>query len=162
MAPAARPVTGAPRPRTIGGLALVAGLLAVAWFLVSPLFIRSSLVEAPRAPVSPVGKGSFNEIDAIHKGRGTATVSRLPDGRLHVQLDDFSVTNGPDLWVYVSKRAAPSGHAEVVDGIALGKLKAPEGAFGYESEAAVDPAEVKSVVIYCYTFRTIFSVATLG
>src|SRR5687768_2290994 len=146
----------------IGGLLAGVVLFVVAWFLVSPLFIRSSLVEAPRAAVTPIGKGSFNEIDVVHKGRGTATVSRLPDGRLHVQLDDFSVTNGPDLWVYVSRHAAPSGHAQVVDGVALGKLKAPEGAFGYESAAAVDSADVKSVVIYCYTFRTIFSVATLG
>jgi hypothetical protein len=156
-------MTTALSARKVGGLLVGVAVLAVAWFLVSPLFIRSSLVEAPRAAVAPLGKGSFNEIDVVHKGRGTATVSRLPDGRLQVQLDDFSVTNGPDLWVYVSQHAAPSGHAQVVDdGLALGKLKAPEGAFGYETESAVDPAQVKSIVIYCYTFRTIFSVATLG
>ena len=148
----------------VGALLAAAVVLAVGWFLVSPLFIRSTLVEAPKtARVAPIGKGSFNEIDVVHKGRGTATVSRLPDGRLHVQLDDFSVTNGPDLYVYLSKHAAPGGHAQVVDdGVRVGKLKAPEGAFGYETEAAVDPADVKSVVIYCYAFRTIFSVATLA
>jgi hypothetical protein len=156
-------MTGALRPRIVGAAIVAVGLLAVAWFLVSPLFIRSTLVETAKPQATAVGRGSFNEIDVVHKGRGTATVSRLPDGRLHVQLDDFSVTNGPDLWVYVSRHSVPSGHAQVVDeGLALGKLKAPEGAFGYETEATVDPAQVKSVVIYCYTFRTIFSVATLG
>ena len=147
----------------VGGALAAVALLAVAWFLVSPLFIRSTLVETSKPQAAAVGKGSFNEIDVVHKGRGTATLSRLPDGRLHVQLDDFSVTNGPDLYVYLSKHAAPSGHAQVVDdGIQVGKLKAPEGAFGYETEAAVDPAEIKSVVIYCYAFRTIFSVAALS
>ena len=146
----------------VGGLLVGVALLAAAWFLVSPLFIRSTLVETAKPAAAVAAKGSFNEIDVVHKGRGTATVSRLPDGRLHVQLDDFSVTNGPDLYVYLSRHAQPSGHDQVIDGVQLGKLKAPEGAFGYETESAVDPAEIKSVVIYCYAFRTVFSVAALS
>lgn len=135
---------------------------AVAWFLISPLFIRTSLVEAPGgAAGAPVARGTFNEIDAIHKGRGQAIVSRAPDGRLVVRLEDFSVTNGPDLHVFLSRHAAPNGDAQVKDGVLLGKLKAAEGAFAYETEAPLDPAEFKSVVIHCVAFRTIFSVAAL-
>jgi hypothetical protein len=144
-----------------GGLGLVL-FVAAAWFLVSPLFIRSTLVEAPAgAAAAPVARGTFNEIDAVHKGRGQAVLSRAPDGRLVVRLEEFSVTNGPDLHVFLSRHAAPTGDAQVKDGVLLGKLKAPEGAFGYETETPLDPAEFKSVVIHCVAFRTIFSVAAL-
>jgi hypothetical protein len=145
------------------GVALVAAVgLTVAWYLVSPLFIRTTLVEPPApAAGAPLKSGQFNEIDAIHKGRGAASLHRLPDGRLRVQLADFSVTNGPDLYVFLSRHADPSGDAQAKDGVLLGALKAPEGAFGYETDAPVDPSEVGSVVIHCVRFRTLFSYATL-
>jgi hypothetical protein len=137
--------------------------LVLAWYLVSPYFIRSTLVEQPApAAGAPLTSGQFNEIDVIHKGRGTASVAQLPDGRLRVQLADFSVTNGPDLHVFLSRHADPSGDEQARDGVLLGLLKAPEGAFSYETEAAVDPSEVRSVVIHCVRFRTLFSYARLG
>jgi hypothetical protein len=137
-------------------------LAAVVWFLVSPLFIRTSLVEAPSgAAGAPVARGAFNEIDVVHKGRGDAVLSRAADGRLVVALEGFSVTNGPDLHVFLSRHASPASDAEVKDGVLLGKLKASEGAFAYRTDAPLDPAEFKSVVIHCVAFRTIFSVATL-
>jgi hypothetical protein len=150
-----------PAVLSIGALGLIV-LAAVAWFLVSPLFIRTSLIEAPSRPASaPIARGAFNEIDLVHKGRGEAVLSRAADGRLVVALEDFSVTNGPDLHVFLSRHASPASDAEVKDGVLLGKLKASEGAFAYETEAPLDPAEFKSVVIHCVTFRTIFSVARL-
>jgi len=142
---------------------VVAAGLAVAWYLISPYFIRSTLVEqAPAAAGAPVKNGQFNEIDPIHKGRGTASVFQLPDGRLRVQLADFSVTNGPDLHVYLSRHADPSGDAQAKDGVPLGALKAPEGAFSYETETPVDPADVRAVTIHCVRFRTLFSYAKLA
>jgi hypothetical protein len=153
-------VRRSPSARVGAGLVLAAGL-ALAWYLVSPLFIRATLVEPPLPASAPLKSGQFNEIDLIHKGSGTASVVRLPDGRLRVQLADFSVTNGPDLHVFLSRHAAPSGDAEAKDGVLLGALKAPEGAFSYETDAPVDPNEVGSVVIHCVRFRTLFSYAAL-
>jgi hypothetical protein len=150
-----------PAVLSAGALALIV-LAAVAWFLVSPLFIRTSLVEAPTAPAgAPVARGAFTEIDFVHKGRGDAVLSRAGDGRLVVALENFSVTNGPDLHVFLSRHASPASDAEVKDGVLLGKLKASDGQFSYQSETPLDPAEFKSVVIHCVAFRTIFSVATL-
>jgi hypothetical protein len=147
----------------LGALVAVAAIAAVAWYLVSPLFIRTSLVEPPPpAAAAPIKRGHFNEIDAIHKGQGRALVYRLPDGRLRVQLEAFSVTNGPDLHVFLSRHADPSGDAQAKDGLLLGALKASEGAFGYETETPADPAEFGAVVIHCVRFRTLFSYATLG
>jgi hypothetical protein len=126
------------------------------------LFIRSTLLEQPASAAPALKSGQFNEIDVVHKGRGSATLARLPDGRLRVQLSDFSVTNGPDLHVFLSRHASPSGDAQAKDGILLGRLKAPEGAFSYETEAPADPAEARAVVIHCVQFRTLFSYATLA
>ncbi len=146
-----------------GGAAAVFGL-AIAWYLISPLFLRTTLIESPPAATgqAAIARGTFNEIDAVHKGSGTATLSRLPDGRLHIQLDAFSVTNGPDLHVFLSRHAAPANDEQAKDGLLLGALKASDGAFSYETEAAADPAVFRSVVIHCVRFRTIFSFATLA
>lgn len=151
------------RPRlALAGAVGVLVLVAVVGFLVAPLFIRTTLVEAPAArTIAPIARGAFNEIDAVHKGRGEAVLARGADGRLVVQLESFSVTNGPDLYVYLSRHASPASDAEVKDGIQLGKLKASDGTFSYETDAPLDPAQFKSVVIHCVAFRTIFSIATL-
>jgi hypothetical protein len=151
----------------LGALVALVAFAAVAWYLVSPLFLRTSLVE-PRpetegpAAAAPLKRGHFNELDAIHRGRGQAQLYRLPDGRLRVQLEAFSVTNGPDLHVFLSRHAAPAGDAQAKDGLLLGALKASEGAFGYETDAPADPAEFGSVVVHCVRFRTVFSFATLS
>jgi hypothetical protein len=155
---------GLPPFARLGVLVVLAAFAAVAWYLVSPLFIRTTLVEpaSPVSPSAPLKRGSFNEIDAIHRGQGEALVYRLPDGRLRVQLEAFSVTNGPDLHVYLSRHADPSGDAQVKDGLLLGALKASDGEFGYETEAPADPAEFNAVAIHCVRFRTLFSYAKLG
>ena len=146
---------------SVGAIGAVV-LAAVAWFLISPLFIRTVLVEAPSARIAaPIARGAFNEIDAIHKGRGDAILSRAADGRLVVQLSDFSVTNGPDLYVFLSRHPSPASDADVKDGALLGKLKASDGVFSYETDAPMDAAQFKSVVIHCVRFRTLFSYATL-
>ena len=148
----------------LGALVVLVAFAALAWYLVSPLFVRTTLVEpaAPAPPSAPLKRGSFNEIDALHRGQGEALVYRLPDGRLRVQLEAFSVTNGPDLHVYLSRHADPSGDAQVKDGLLLGALKASDGVFGYETEAPADPAEFDAVAIHCVRFRTLFSYARLG
>lgn len=144
------------------GIAIIVAL-PIAWYVVSPLFIRTTLVEpsAVVAEARPVGTGTFGEIDAIHKGSGNARVSRLPDGRLRVEFSNFTVTNGPDLHVFLSRHPKPDGDAQVKDGLNLGKLKASEGAFSYETEEPADPGEFQSVAIHCVQFRTLFSYATL-
>ncbi|HRI21199.1 MAG TPA: hypothetical protein PLA68_09590 [Panacibacter sp.] len=45
----------------------------------------------------------------------------LTDGKYQLELKDFSVTNGPDLHVYLSKETQP------VNFIDLGKLKSTNG-----------------------------------
>ncbi|MAG36547.1 MAG: hypothetical protein CL878_09940 [Dehalococcoidia bacterium] len=158
----ARPVLAA-----LAFLALViAG--AVGWYLGSPLFIRTRLVEeelpggTTEAELTVVSQGNFMDADNFHKGSGLASIVRTPDGKAVVRLENFSVTNGPALEVFLAPHPQPSNHDEVyADALALGALKASEGAFSYELPAGDDGARYRSVIIYCVPFRVIFSVASL-
>ena len=107
--------------------------------------------------------GSFMDADAFHKGSGTATIFRGPDGEHLLRLEDLKVTNGPDLRVILSPVANPGSRDEVsAPGyVELGKLKGNIGNQNYPIPDDVDVAAQGSVVIYCRPFHVIFSVATL-
>ena len=58
--------------------------------------------------------GSFHGTDDFHFGRGTATIIETAPGAYTLRLDDFSVRNGPDLYVYLSPTptTTPTGALE--------------------------------------------------
>jgi hypothetical protein len=155
-------------------LALLAVIAAVvlpaAWYLGAPLFIDQVVDEAlPAAPAAAAGpvalsSGQFNEIDAIHKGQGKATIYTLPDGKRVLRFEEFRVTNGPDLYVYLAGHAAPRDsrqlHAGAVHEVA--RLKGNAGDQNYELPDGLDLAAFKSVVIYCKQFSVVFSTAALS
>ncbi|HEU5317686.1 MAG TPA: DM13 domain-containing protein [Chloroflexota bacterium] len=151
------------RPVVLGAvLTLTACALAVAWYLASPLFIRTRLAEQLAATAAPLARGSFSDRDAVHRGSGTATLLRDTTGMAFLQLSDFRVTNGPDLYVYLTPIAAPNTHDDVTRGaLQVGRLKASEGGFTYELPPGADPTAYRAAVIYCLQFRTIFSIAPL-
>ena len=109
-------------------------------------------------------RGEFRDADAFHKGSGTATVYRLPDGAQVLRFEDFNVTNGPDLRVLLSAHPDPETSAQVKDGgyVELAKLKGNVGNQNYELPEGVDAAAYQSVVIYCRPFKVLFSVAPLS
>ncbi|HSV93879.1 MAG TPA: hypothetical protein VLH81_12425, partial [Desulfobacterales bacterium] len=147
-------------PRRTGVLVTVAVvvLAPAAWYLGSPLFIRTELHEPPPVavaptpgptaaepsatlpapPIAPAGSpavtaapttaptpppvvrsGNFAGTDDFHFGRGRATLIEATDGTATLRFDDFSVRNGPDLYVYLSPD--PTGYAE--GAIELGRLR---------------------------------------
>ena len=116
--------------------------------------------DAPRVRLA----GEFRDADAFHRGSGTATVYELGgDGGRILRLEDFRVTNGPDLRVLLANAADPEGHSDLADAgyTELGELKGNVGSQNYEIPAGVDLSRARSVVIYCNPFRVVFSVATL-
>jgi hypothetical protein len=180
--------------------ALVAIVLAIGlplgWYLASPLFIRSELIEpAPvggtaRSSASPsmmasptpsamasespaasseptpaptpfapatLATGSFRGADEFHFGKGTASIIEIAPGQYTLRFEEFSVRNGPDLFVYLSPDA--DGYAD--GALELGTLKATDGAFGYELPAGTDPTAFNSAVIWCKQFAVLFAVAPL-
>jgi hypothetical protein len=178
---------------------LAVGTLAVAlpltWYVASPLFIRTELVEpdpvgvlatsapsataqpatataAPSAPngsptpaptpVDPtafapsiVAAGSFHGTDDFHFGRGTATIIESAPGTYLLRFEDFSVRNGPDLFVYLSPD--PADYTD--DALELGRLKATDGAFNYELPPGTEPADFASAIVWCKQFSHLFAVA---
>jgi electron transfer DM13 len=126
----------------------------------TPTATRSS--QAASASPTPqrsvvVATGSFSGSDEFHFGRGTASIIEVQPGRYHLRLEDFSVRNGPDLYVYLSPD--PNGYAS--DALELGRLKATDGNFGYDLPAGVDPGRFSSAVIWCKQFSHLFATAPL-
>ena len=107
--------------------------------------------------------GKFENADDFHKGSGTASIYRSPDGSHLLRLENLNVTNGPDLHVILTPHASPDRRSEVKsDGyVDLGKLKGNKGDQNYPVPGDVDVAAQRSVVIYCEPFAVVFSVAML-
>lgn len=113
------------------------------------------------ASVMKVRSGSFRDADSFHKGSGTATIYRGSDGKSVLRLEDFRVTNGPELHVLLAPNADPQGRDDVAGYLGLGKLKGNMGNQNYFLPDGEDGSGYGSVVIYCRPFQVVFSVATL-
>ena len=107
--------------------------------------------------------GSFRDQDGFHKGSGLARIYQGPDGSYLLRLDDFKVTNGPDLHILLSSHPDPKNRSELKDTgyFDLGKLKGNIGNQNYPIPDGLDIAAQMSVVIYCAPFHVMFSVAPL-
>ena len=118
---------------------------------------------AAASEVQAVAMGSFKDADAFHRGSGTATIYRTPDGAEVLRLENLDVTNGPALHVVLSTHPDPERSQQVKQEgyVDLGDLKGNRGNQNYPIPAGVDTSIHKSVVIYCYPFAVVFSVATL-
>lgn len=103
--------------------------------------------------------GTFGEIDFIHKGSGQAKLIES-DGKKFLRFEDFKVTSGPDLYVYLTKSEKPTGDAESLgDFIDLGLLKGTMGNQNYE--ITQDISGYKTAVIWCKRFGILFSYAVM-
>ena len=130
--------------------------------------IRPTVASAGQSipPASPVPSafvarkvraGSFTGTDDFHFGEGTASIIETAPGVYRLRLDDFSVRNGPDLFVYLSPQ--PDDYAK--GALEVGRLKATDGAFGYDLPPGNDPADFRSAIIWCKQFSHLFAVAPM-
>ncbi len=193
-------------------LGLIA-IVAVGWYLASPLFINETVDEALPESVAAVSElidipseeeleriseeairsieeagleggsepdkvmeeempaaasqaavlhtGQFVGADEFHQGSGTATIYQAADGSLLLRLEDFRVTNGPDLHVLLANGEKPTGEENMGQFLDLGELKGNVGNQNYEIPAGTDLSIYNSVVIYCQPFHVVFATATL-
>jgi hypothetical protein len=167
----------------IVGTPLLVVALVVGDYLFSPLWERSFLDEASplaasasqgdggafvqpaaggpveaRATARITAQGAFRGADEFHFGRGDAQIIQTPDGGLVLRFENFSVRNGPDLYVYLSRDE--SGR-RVEESLNLGRLRATDGAFNYELPPGIELSSIKSVVVWCRQFTTLFAHAPL-
>ena len=186
----------------IAGAGILIPVLALAWWLLSPLFLNKTVEEEfpfafsaavpdnmtmgeietimsgmakMDAPVESesadamagavaLKSGEFRGADRFHKGSGVVTIYNLPDGSALLRLEDFRVTNGPDLHVILVPHPNPEGGSDIHerDYIDLGKIKGNIGNQNYPLPTGLDPSVFNSVVIYCKPFHVVFSVASLN
>jgi hypothetical protein len=106
-----------------------------------------------------VQSGMFVGSDDFHFGRGDALIIETEPGVFTLRFENFSVRNGPDLYVYIS--TDPTG-GNVDEALNLGELKATDGAFNYELPADVDLSTIKSAVVWCRQFSVLFAHAEFG
>ena len=123
----------------------------------SATFSAGPPTTASTAP-QPLKTGTFGEIDIVHKGSGQALLFRANDKYL-IRFEDFQVTNGPDLYVYLTKNPQPTDKISLGEYINLGRLKGTVGNQNYE--LANLPDGYDTVVIWCQRFSALFSYAIL-
>ena len=167
---------------TMVGVPVLVLALLVGDYLFSPLWERSRLdeasplavAEAAEMPPSQPGSsgpgavaafeakvlqmGDFRGADDFHFGRGDALLIQTGPDTHVLRFENFSVRNGPDLYVYLSED--PTGK-KVDEALNLGELKATDGAFNYEIPASVDVSKIKSAVVWCRQFAVLFTHAEL-
>lgn len=164
----------------IGGAAVAALVLAsAAWYLGSPLFIRTYTNEALPAPATPLATaqptaaataapspagprvlatGELGYVDSLHNGKGPVRIVEV-GGQRFVRFEDVAITNAPDVHVYLSRETG--GKWAESTSLYLGALKATNGSFNYELPPAADLAGYKSVVVWCRAFGVLITWADL-
>jgi len=116
--------------------------------------------DEPTPPFEPrvTHSGEFSGADDFHFGRGKALLIETEPGVYTLRFEEFSVRNGPDLFVYLSTN--PNGYSE--DAVLLGELKGTDGAFNYDVPPGTDVSRFKSAVVWCKSFAVLFATATLA
>lgn len=112
--------------------------------------------DMPATPTNPVLVANFIDADIIHKGSGSVRMTNTSDGPVLSFGEEFQVTNGPDLYVYLSLNGPGEDLGEFAS---LGRLKSATGAQSYN--APDNFADYKTVVIWCRAAGITFATAEL-
>ncbi len=108
-----------------------------------------------------LASGEFRNRD--YEGSGRATIIQKGDGSRILKLDPFSSQSGPSLRVWTSGRPWDAANgAFIADHVDIGPLKSLSGAQTYKLPPGVDPATVRSVVIWCERFQAPFIAAAMS
>ena len=93
-----------------------------------------------------------------YRASGSVALTTNTDGSLQLEFsDNFSIQNGPGLYVYLSNSS--NG---VAGGIELGDLRSTSGADTYEIPAGVAINDFDFVILYCKPFGVGFGTAALS
>jgi hypothetical protein len=99
------------------------------------------------------GMGMFVDLNTGHAVMGDVSFLANAAGKRVLRFEDFSIVNGPDVNVYLSKTP------EFKDVIDLGDLKGTQGSMNYDLDPAVDTKEYKYVLVWCVKFAVLFGYA---
>ncbi len=134
-------------------------IISIGYWLIFPLFVERRVSEqvediASEENILIVSKGTFEGI-GLHNAGGTANLLQIGD-KFYVRFeDDFTVTNGPDLFVHFGK------DGEYIAEARLGALKGNIGGQNYEIPEGLNPRDFNEIWIWCRAFSTPFAKAKL-
>ena len=152
--------------------------LLVGYWLLSPLFIDKKVQEGleeiseqieknspsdsqdtliPQGPenLMVISEGAF-EGKGAHSAKGTARIISSGEKKFVRFEDDFEVTNGPDLFVYLGRNGAYDPETQ------LGALKGNIGSQNYDIPGRFDLSQYDSVWVWCRAFSVAFGEAKLN
>lgn len=107
-------------------------------------------------------KGTFQRVDTVHKGSGMVYLTPGDDDSTSriVFSTDMRVTNGPDMWLYVSTTKQPK--KELGEFIDLGLIHANKGGQVYTIDQPItEMQKYHSIIIYCKQFEVRMTYAIL-
>lgn len=113
----------------------------------------AATTDGPRAVLT----GAWQGADDFHFAEGVALLIETEPGVFTLRVEEFSVRNGPDLFVYLS----PDPAGGIAGAVKLGPLKATDGAFNYEVPSGVTVEQMRSAVVWCDAFAVLFGHAPL-
>ena len=118
---------------------------------------------ASTAPTERVLAGG-NFYNVVHDGSGRASVIEKPDGSRALRLENFSVTNGPVLEVWLSAATNPKDSPAISGAayLSLGALKSTSGNQEYPIPQGANLSGFHAVTIWCVQFKVNFSSAELN
>ena len=112
----------------------------------------------------PIRTATFKNLDALRTARGDVTLWRSADGSLLLRFENFTVTHGPNLQVYLSGSAEPAQSTDLDSGgvsrFPVGPLKGTTGNQQYKIPRNLGITRYKSVVIYDDSLELIYTFAT--
>ena len=112
-------------------------------------------------PPTLIADGRFVGLE--HETRGRAVVLEVRNHRRFLRFEDFATSNGPDLVVYLSSKAADPNdwYGYDADFVDLGVLRGNVGDQNYEIPKGVDLGRYSTVVVWCRRFQVGFAAADL-
>lgn len=120
-------------------------------------------LDAMKAPDAKVlARGDFYEID--RRGSGSASLYRLPGGRLALRMEDFTTEANTDLFVWLSEARRPRNTRAVFRAphIEVGGLKSTLGDQNYMLPRDLDTSKIRSIVIWCEPVQNAYTAAPLA
>jgi hypothetical protein len=114
------------------------------------------IADEPRDEMAmTLGMGEFIDLNAGHHLRGHVVLLMNAQNKSTLRFEEFSVVNGPDVNVYLSRT---STFQDVID---LGDLKATSGNVNYELDPGTDLKEYKYVLVWCVKYAVLFGYAEI-
>ena len=141
----------------LGSIIIVGGGLGT-YFYLNPLGDGYEI----HTPGTIISDGQLVDADSSHKGSGTVQIVQVEANEIELQFLEVEITNGPDLFVYLSKKPSYSDpYDSIGEFIDLGKLTYNSGNFSYAVPSSVQLEDYNSVVIYCKQYSVVFTYAKL-